>query len=279
MRCAIFLDFDNVVLGLREGAGLSTALRFAQEPEAWLAWLAGDPPRRFLIRRCYMNPAGYLEEAPGLRHYFGQLRRAFMGAGFEVVDCPKMTRLKNAADVRLALDVMDSLSGAAPIDEFTLMSTDADFVPLLLRLRAQDKRTRLVAHPEVGRAVSASADEVIGLDALAHALGWSPEDEADEPRFGPDAGEDMLRVVREILAEATAPVPLPDLGQEVRRVTGLSLRETNYGGHSSIEALLEAAGGYVRVEGPGGGWAWHPSPASEASSAETAATESPESGA
>jgi len=278
MRCAIFVDFDNVVLGLREGAGIETALRFAQAPESWLAWLADGQQRRFLIRRCYMNPAGYLDEAPGLRHYFGQLRRAFMGAGFEVVDCPKMTRLKNAADVRLALDVMDSLAGAAPIDEFTLMSTDADFVPLLLRLRAQDKRTRLVAHPEVGRAVSASADEVIGLDALAAALGWSPGHAAEEPAFGEDAAETIRRVVGEIIAEATGPVPLPDLGQEVKRLTGLSLSETKYGGHGSIEALLDAAGGYERREGPGGGWAWYPVPAAEgedaasASEADTAET-------
>jgi uncharacterized LabA/DUF88 family protein len=277
MRCAIFLDFDNVVLGLREGAGLETALRFAQEPEAWLAWLAGERKRRFLIRRCYMNPAGFLEEAPGLRHYFGQLRRAFMGAGFEVVDCPKMTRMKNAADVRLALDVMDSLAGAASIDEFTLMSTDADFVPLLLRLRAQDRRTRLVAHPEVGRTVSASADEVIGLDELARALGWSPEQEEAEPSFGQDAGEAILHAVREVLGEASAPVPLPDLGQEVRRLTGLSLRETAYGGYGSIEELLEAAGGFVRTDGPGGGWAGRPGSDSAAAS-DTAATESPASG-
>jgi uncharacterized LabA/DUF88 family protein len=278
MRCAIFLDFDNVVLGLREGAGLETALRFAQEPQAWLAWLAGERKRRFLIRRCYMNPAGFLEEAPGMRHYFGQLRRAFMGAGFEVVDCPRMTRLKNAADVRLVLDVMDSLAGPAEIEEFTLLSTDADFVPLLLRLRAQDRRTRLVAHPEVGRTVSASADEVIGLDELARALGWSAEDATEAPRFGHDAGEEILAAVRDILNEAQAPVALPELGQEVRRRTGLSLRDSAYAGFGSLEELLDAAGGFVRMEGPGGGWAWRAGEPSDAAADATASTDSPASG-
>jgi hypothetical protein len=278
MRCALFVDFDNVALGLREGAGAEAALRFAQEPDTWLAWLAGEQPRRFLIRRCYMNPAGYIEEPPGVRHYFGQLRRGFTAAGFEVIDCPKMTRLKNAADLRLALDVMDALAGAAPVEEFTLMSTDADFVPLLLRLRAQDRRTRLVAHPEVGRVVSAAADEVLGLDDLARALGWAPEDaEAPEPGFGHDAGEAVLAATRDILNEAAGPVHLPDLGQEVRRRTGLSLRDTLFGGYGSIEELLEAAGGFVRTDGPGGGWASRPEDAADAAAA-TSETESPASG-
>lgn len=265
-RCAIFVDFDNVLSGLREGAGAEAARRFAEAPEEWLAWLLAGAPRRAILRRCYMNPQGYLEDAEGQRRYFGSFRWAFLAAGFEVVDCPRLTRLKNGADLRIALDVMDAMAG--PAEEFVLLSTDSDFVPLLLRLRAADRATRLVAHPDVGRAVRAAADEVIGLDALAEALGWQPEGGADE-MFGHDAREAVVAAVRDVMEEASAPLHLPTLGQLVMQRTGLSLRGTDYAGHGSIDALLAAAGGFLRQDGPGGGHVlrpeWLPPPAPEGS--------------
>jgi uncharacterized LabA/DUF88 family protein len=182
LRSALYLDFDNLLSGLRQGAGPDIALRFAENPEAWMARLAEGRPRRFLVRRCYMNPAGYLEETDGSRIRYAEFRWAFQAAGFEVVDCPRLTRLKNGADLRIALDAMDAAYAATHYDEFTLLSTDADFVPLLLRLRARDRLTRLIAHPEVGRIVRAAADEVIGLDRLAGWLGW--EATADQAEFG-----------------------------------------------------------------------------------------------
>lgn len=252
---ALFLDFDNVVSGLREGAGAAIAHRFAAEPEAWLPFIAGEASR-CLIRRCYLNPAGYLEAPDGDRVWFGEFRWAFQAAGFEVVDCPRITRLKNGADIRMAIDMLDALaSPLARIERFVLMSTDADFVPLLLRLRAADRRTRLVAHPEVGRIVRAAADEVIGLDALARHLGWASEDEGET--FGEDVAAAVQEAARQILAEAQAPLHLPHLGKLVRDRTGRSLRETRYGGLGSLEALL-AQSGFVRVEGPGGGLAARP---------------------
>lgn len=264
LRTAIFLDFDNVLSGLREGAGVEVARRFAEAPEDWLGWLMQGTPRRCLVRRCYMNPAGYLEEPDGLRRYFSSFRFAFQAAGFEVVDCPRLTRMKNGADLRIALDVMDALqSPLARIDEFTLLSSDSDFVPLLLRLRAADRGTRLVAHPDLGRVVRAAADEVIGIDALAQALGWQPAAGPAEV-FGPDLHQAILAVIRDVMTEADGPVHLPDLGQVVRDRTGETLRGSDYAGFGSVDAMLEAAGDFIRQDGTGGGYVlrreWLPSP-------------------
>ena len=258
LRGAIFLDFDNVLSGLREGAGPEVARRFAEAPQEWLGWLAAGAPRRFLLRRCYMNPAGYLEDADGTRRYFSGFRHAFQAAGFEVVDCPRLTRMKNGADLRIALDVMDALaSPLARIDEFTLLSSDSDFVPLLLRLRAADRTTRLVAHPELGRVVRAAADEVLGLDALAEALGWQRESHPDE-LFGHDRNQAILGVIREAMEAAQSPLHLPELGQIVRERTGETLRGSDYAGFGSVDAMLEAAGGYIRQDGTGGGHVLRP---------------------
>jgi uncharacterized LabA/DUF88 family protein len=251
LRGAIFLDFDNVISGLRDGAGEEVALRFAEMPQEWLAWLAEGASRRFLLRRCYMNPAGALEHEGGGRSYYSTFRWAFQSAGFEVVDCPRLTRMKNAADLRIALDAMDALAAETRYDEFTLLSSDADFVPLLLRLRAADRLTRLVAHPELGGIVRSAADEVLGLDRLAARLGWA------QP-FGQEAGPDIIAVVRDIMAEAEGPMHLPHLGQMVRQRTGQTLRGSDFGGTGSLEALLDRAGGLLRQEGPGGGYVLRP---------------------
>lgn len=258
LRSAIFLDFDNLVSGLRDGAGPEFALRFADQPELWLERLLGGRPRRALLRRCYMNPAGSLEDGEGSRVRYSEFRWAFMAAGFEVMDCPKLTRLKNAADVRIALDAMEAmLSPLVRYDEFILLSTDSDFVPLLQRLRAADRQTRLVAHPEVGRVVRAAADEVIGLDLLATWLGWKPSREPG-PAFGVENAADLLAVVRDIMLEAEEPVHVPHLGQALRNRTGATLRGSDFAGYGSLDAMLQAAGGFIRREGPGGGHVLRP---------------------
>lgn len=258
LRSAIFLDFDNLISGLRDGAGPDVALRFAEQPEAWLKPLLEDRPRRALLRRCYMNPAGALEDGDGQRVRFSEFRWAFMAAGFEVMDCPKFTRLKNAADLRIALDAMEAmLSPLVRYDEFILLSSDSDFVPLLQRLRAADRRTRLVAHPNIGQLVRAAADEVIGLDRLADWLGWqAPRDRG--PAFGAENAADLLAVVREIMLEAEAPLHVPHLGQMLRNRTGATLRGSDFAGQGSLDAMLQAAGGFIRREGPGGGHVLRP---------------------
>ncbi len=264
LRSAIFLDFDNLVSGLRDGAGPEFALRFAEKPEAWLAPLLGDRPRRALLRRCYMNPAGTMEDGDGSRVRYAEFRWVMMAAGFEVMDCPKLTRLKNAADVRIALDAMEAmLSPLTRYDEFILLSTDSDFVPLLQRLRAADRRTRLVAHPAVGRVVSSAADEVIGLDVMAGWLGWEPQREAG-PDFGAPNTADLLAVVRDIMLEAEEPLHLSHLGQMLRNRTGVTLRGSDFAGQGSLDAMLAAAGGFIRRDGPGGGHVLRPEWADQA---------------
>lgn len=257
LRSAIFLDFDNLLSGLRDGAGPDVALRFAQQPDLWLDRLLGDRPRRALLRRCYMNPAGALDDGAGSRFRYSEFRWAYMAAGFEVIDCPKLTRLKNAADVRIALDAMEAMLSTTAYDEFMLLSTDSDFVPLLLRLRAADRRTRLVAHPEVGRIVRAAADEVIGLDLLANWLGWQPSPEPGQV-FGHESAADLLAVVRDIMLEAPDPVHVPHLGQMLRNRTGATLRGSDFAGLGSLDAMLAAAGGFIRRDGPGGGHVLRP---------------------
>ncbi|MBC7433906.1 MAG: NYN domain-containing protein [Rubritepida sp.] len=272
LRAAIFLDFDNIVSGMAMLAGPELAERFAADPRAWLRPLM-DGPRRTLLRRCYMNANAYIKREDQSRAYFGDFRFAFQAAGFEVVDCPPLTQLKNGADIRMTVDVMDALASTTRFDEFNLHSSDSDFVPLLLRLRAADRRTRMVAHPRIGAIVRAAADEVHTLDDVAKWL-------LAEGRHPGEAVSDqvVLDTVGAIMTDARGPITLASLGSQLASRLGLTMRDSNYAGRGSVDAMLDAVGGLARQEGPGGGFVlrgeWLASP----SDASTDPTDSASSG-
>jgi hypothetical protein len=171
VRTALFVDFDQVFGGLHRDWPLA-AERFATRPEDWLGFLergqhevvpgGGKPrPRRVLLRRCYLNPVGAVPAAGGMAgsQRFAGYRAFFTQTGFAVVDCPPLTAQgKNSADIVMAMDIMDALAHGTRFDEFVILSGDADFTPVLMRIRAHDRTTAILADPFTARAYRAVAD-------------------------------------------------------------------------------------------------------------------------
>lgn len=174
LRCALFVDFDNVYVGLRR-LDPDAAEEFAGSPGRWLAGLEngsdadGEFTRRFLVRSCYLNPSA-----------FSQFRPNFTRAGFSVIDCPSLTQQgKSSADINLVLDAVDALNAQTRYDEFMILSADADFTPLAHRFRAADRRVTIVTASPAASAYRAVADTVITADELAE-LVKHPEEAVDE---------------------------------------------------------------------------------------------------
>lgn len=162
LRAAMFVDFDNVYIGLRRLDPVA-AEAFATDPAHWLSELEsgsdddGEFTRRFLIRSCYLNPS-----------VFSQFRPNFTRAGFQVVDCPSLTQQgKSSADINLVLDAVDALAAATRYEEIVIVSADADFTPLALRCRADDRRVTIITASPAASAYRAVADTVITADDLA----------------------------------------------------------------------------------------------------------------
>ncbi len=162
LRCALFVDFDNVYIGLRR-LDPEAAEAFATDPGHWLEELEsaadseGEFSRRFLVRACYLNPS-----------VFSRYRPNFTRAGFQVVDCPSLTQQgKSSADINLVLDAVDALSAPTRYEEFVIVSADADFTPLALRCRAADRRVTIITASPAASAYRAVADTVITADDLA----------------------------------------------------------------------------------------------------------------
>jgi hypothetical protein len=120
-----------------------------------------------LIRRCYPNPDA------GFRRY----RSFFTSAAFSVIDCPSQTRTgKNSADIYMVMDILDTLNHKTNFDEFIIFSGDSDFMPVLLRLRAYDRRTTTLAVDFMPPAYKAACDLVINEEEfIESALGLSSE--------------------------------------------------------------------------------------------------------
>jgi uncharacterized LabA/DUF88 family protein len=182
---SIFLDFDNVY-GSLYSASPKVANEFATRPRLWLDFLKEMPggdrkeqsDHNFVIRRCYMNPVGKILKDSGS---FSQYRQLFVRDGWEVIDTPPLTnRGKTSADIHIVIDVMDAIQQFPHIDEYVIMAADADFTPLVIRLRKYMKRTVVYAARSTSAAYRQACDAQIEEADLIE-LFDEPEDDAPEP--------------------------------------------------------------------------------------------------
>ncbi|MGE0626749.1 MAG: NYN domain-containing protein [Hyphomicrobiaceae bacterium] len=156
LRSALFIDFENVTFKV-DPATVS----------AWLAWLEDGAfdetarKRRLSTKRIYWNASHDVH------------RPHFEKAGFEVIRCDKYAALKNGADIRMTLDIVEAVFTDARVEEFILITRDTDFIPVLERLKEKGKRTAILAdehRPVVYTSLSKSADIVIPFRQLKDAF-------------------------------------------------------------------------------------------------------------
>ena len=242
LKSALFVDFDNIYLGLRQ-LDEDAAEQFASNPAHWLNWLIEGMPgmadqagqagkqRDILIRKCYLNPRD-----------FQRYRPFFTRTAFSVVDCPSLTSQgKNSADIYMVMDILDTLNHPTHFDEFIILSGDSDFMPVLLRLRAHDRRTTILSAGPASAAFIAAADLVISEDIfIEHALGVGSEEGRKFNGTPPvTATPELLDAMAEKLyAEASAngellATDLPKLYREFPEFR----RDSNWLGFYSLRAL------------------------------------------
>jgi len=258
---AVFVDYDNIYLSLKRKSD-EAAKRFAKEAGRWLREIEsgglitptnapfGPAPRRIVMNRCYGNPVPRrnphdnstdMSSFPFVRHHF-------LRAGFEVIDCPPLTaQLKNSADIRMVMDIRDLLLHDTYFDEFIILSGDADFTPVLIRLRAHARRTVVFANDFTAAPYTAICDGEVREAALIELLLAGGEGGGDEATAGVPAAKGRIEEARrEILAEVVAgvrasasPVPLEALADRALRALGHERTiATGWAGAGSFRELL-----------------------------------------
>jgi hypothetical protein len=123
-RIALFLDYENLAIGARDGLGVSP---FDFGPVADALADRG----RVVARKAYADWSA-----------FGDDRRLLARAQVELIEIPQRigaTR-KNAADIKLAVDAIELAYEREFVTTFAIGTGDSDFTPLVHKLRELDKR-------------------------------------------------------------------------------------------------------------------------------------------
>jgi len=146
---ALFCDFENLALGVREAKYAQFDITKVLER----LLLKGS----IVVKKAYCDWERYKEFRPAM-HY----------ASFELIEVPHVSQSgKNSADIRMVVDALDLCYTKAHVDTFVILSGDSDFSPLVSKLRENNK---LVIGVGVKNSTSelliANCDEFIYYDDL-----------------------------------------------------------------------------------------------------------------
>jgi uncharacterized protein (TIGR00288 family) len=118
---AVFCDFENVALGVREA-------KYAQfDMQKVLERLLAKGS--IVVKKAYCDWDRYKE-----------FKAAMHGASFELIEIPHLRQSgKNSADIRMVVDALDLCYTKSHVDTFVIVSGDSDFSPLVSKLRENAK--------------------------------------------------------------------------------------------------------------------------------------------
>ncbi len=120
-RLALFIDFENIALGVRDAQ--------YKKFDIHLILQRLIEKGRIVHKKAYADWTRY-----------GEYKRAFHEAAIELIDIPQRNYSgKNSADIRMVVDAMDLAASKSHITTFVVCSGDSDFSPLVSKLKEADK--------------------------------------------------------------------------------------------------------------------------------------------
>ncbi|PJA57049.1 MAG: NYN domain-containing protein [Rhodocyclales bacterium CG_4_9_14_3_um_filter_68_10] len=146
---ALFCDFENVALGVRE----------AKYPKFDIARVL----ERLLLKGSIVVKKAYCDW-----ERYKEFKAAMHEANFELIEIPHVRQSgKNSADIRMVVDALDLCYTKSHVDAFVIISGDSDFSPLVSKLRENDKTVIGVGvKKSTSDLLIANCDEFIYYDDL-----------------------------------------------------------------------------------------------------------------
>src|SRR3989475_4591246 len=121
VNMALFCDFENVALGVRDAKYAKFDIGKVLER----LLLKGS----IVVKKAYCDWERYKEFKPDMHQ-----------ASFELIEIPHVRMSgKNSADIRMVVDALDLCYTKSHVDTFVIISGDSDFSPLVSKLREHDK--------------------------------------------------------------------------------------------------------------------------------------------
>ena len=156
---ALFCDFENVALGVREARYAEFDVKKVLER----LLLKGS----IVVKKAYCDWERYKE-----------FKSVMHGASFELIEIPHLRQSgKNSADIRMVVDALDLCYTKSHVDTFVIISGDSDFSPLVSKLRENAKTViGIGVKNSTSDLLIANCDEFIYYDDLVR------EDEAKKRR-------------------------------------------------------------------------------------------------
>jgi uncharacterized protein (TIGR00288 family) len=118
---AVFCDFENVALGVRDA-------KYAK-------FDIGHVLERLLLKGSIVVKKAYCDW-----DRYKEFKAVMHEAAFELIEIPHVRQSgKNSADIRMVVDALDLCYTKAHVDTFVIISGDSDFSPLVSKLRENNK--------------------------------------------------------------------------------------------------------------------------------------------
>src|ERR1700743_2371408 len=151
---ALFCDFENVALGVRETHHEKFDIKLVLE--------------RLLLKGSIVVKKAYCD----WERYKG-FKAPMHEASFELIEIPHVSYSgKNSADIRLVVDALDLCYTKAHVNTFVIISGDSDFSPLVSKLRENNKQVIGVGVKQsTSDLLTANCDEFIFYDDLVRESG------------------------------------------------------------------------------------------------------------
>ena len=149
LSMALFCDFENVALGVRD----ANYDKFDIKPILERLLLKGS----IVVKKAYCDWERYKGFKAGMHE-----------ANFELIEIPHVRQSgKNSADIRLVVDALDLCYTKAHVNTFVIISGDSDFSPLVSKLRENAKQVIGVGVKQsTSDLLVANCDEFIFYDDL-----------------------------------------------------------------------------------------------------------------
>jgi uncharacterized LabA/DUF88 family protein len=120
-RLALFIDFENIAIGVRDAHYRKFDVNLVLERLL--------DKGKLLVKKAYADWSRYSD-----------YKRAFHEAAIELIEVPqKSIGGKNSADIRLVVDAMDMSFQKEHVNCFVIASGDSDFSPLVSKLKENNK--------------------------------------------------------------------------------------------------------------------------------------------
>jgi uncharacterized protein (TIGR00288 family) len=146
---ALFCDFENVALGVRDSKYAQFDIRLVLER----LLLKGS----IVVKKAYCDWDRYKD-----------FKKAMHEASFELIEIPHLRQSgKNSADIRMVVDALDLCYTKSHVDGFVIISGDSDFSPLVSKLRENNKYViGIGVKDSTSDLLAANCDEFIFYDDL-----------------------------------------------------------------------------------------------------------------